>query len=168
MSLSVLGQLTGGNNICFLERGAFYPQQELFLFAQITVLKFSSVNLRAMFAGVELHRIIQYLSSSSSLRQSCLVSLYPRSWKKQPNMLTHMDTWYVWEPQKLYCRFSLKIYCCAVQPRESSLLMRSIKSEFHRRAFYALKLCFQITLQIGFLTSQPLQAVYVRGADLWC
>lgn len=49
MSLSVLGQLKGGNNICFLERRALHPQRELFLFAQIAATVYF-VHFPAMFA----------------------------------------------------------------------------------------------------------------------
>lgn len=74
----------------------------------------------------------------------------------------------VWEPQELYCCFSLMIYGTAeFSLGKSSALMRLIKREFFLRAFSALKLCFQITLQIGFLTPEPLQTPYVQGADLW-
>ncbi len=113
MSLSVLGQLTEGNNICFLEREALYPQPELFLFAQITVLKLSSVNLTAMFVCLQQHSIntvSQFLSTSKTILPCLTLSM---KLEKQPHILTHMDTWYVWEPQKLYCCCSLMIYCTA-------------------------------------------------------
>lgn len=75
----------------FLERRVLHSQQELFLFAQLSEWRFSSV----CWCGAK--TILAFLTLCFNLEEQ----------PNMPNMQTHM----LFEPEKLYRYFSLMIYC---------------------------------------------------------